>query len=68
MKPDASECKFSVQNALKLTYKHPETGDPKKILDSLSIAIKRGEGREGRERRTDGRTDGRGKTQTPQVF
>jgi hypothetical protein len=28
---------FSAQNALKLTYKHPEI--PKKILGSLSLAI-----------------------------
>jgi hypothetical protein len=29
---------FSVQNALKLTYKHPEI--PKNFLGSLSLAIK----------------------------
>jgi hypothetical protein len=29
---------FNVQNALKLTYKHPEI--PKKFLGSLSLAIK----------------------------
>jgi hypothetical protein len=59
--------KFSVQNALKLTYKHLEI--QKKILGSLSLAIKgkKGEGRkgEGRKRREEG-TEG-GHTD-PQVF
>jgi hypothetical protein len=38
---------FSVQNALKLTYKHPEI--PKKFLGSLSLATKgtKGQGRGG---------------------
>jgi hypothetical protein len=46
---------FSVQNALKLTYKHPEI--PKKIF-RLAIARHKGEkrgGREGREGRGGGR-------------
>jgi hypothetical protein len=42
---------FSAQNALKLTYKHPEI--PKKFLGSLSLAIK-GTGREGVGRGGDG--------------
>jgi hypothetical protein len=42
---------FSVQNALKLTYKHPEI--PKNFLGSLSLAIKgkKAGGGEGRERK-----------------
>jgi hypothetical protein len=53
---------FSVQNALKLTYKHPEI--PKKFLGSLSLAIKGrkkrggGEGRGGEGRKGEGRKGG----------
>jgi hypothetical protein len=56
MKPDASECKFYVQNALKLTFKHPEI--PQNFLGSLSLAIK---GREQQRRGGEGRGgEGRG--------
>jgi hypothetical protein len=50
---------FSVRNALKLTYKHPEI---KKILGSLSLAIKgtKGKGRGGDCREGERRAKGRG--------
>jgi hypothetical protein len=59
---------FSAQNALKLTYKHPEI--PKKFLGSLSLAIKgrgtkgKGRGREGLGKGGEER-DGGEKTLTP---
>jgi hypothetical protein len=66
---------FSVQNALKLTYKHPEI--PKNFLGSLSLAIKgrkRGKergGGEGKGRGGGKREGGRGREgedPDPQVF
>jgi hypothetical protein len=56
--PDASECKlYSVQDALKLTYKLPEIH--KKFLSSLSLAIK-GKEREGMDWGRDWEREGKG--------
>jgi hypothetical protein len=61
---------FSVQNALKLTNKHPEI--PKKFLGSLSLAIKgKKKGRDGEERGGEGKArerrggNGKGRATAP---